>query len=476
MCYGYLVPDHAAQQKLEKLGFHPKAPRASFNDKGAKKHDSYGGAHVSLLKRRDYSQQQRAECLDQLTKAADKMKGWSLPVGKVRWHRGDKRKMGIKFESQTLAAAAVAAGWPSGVETTGYHAGFYTESIVKSKALEADTTGKREKMREVMEGARWGLILSIRKPGSGHAFVFDWSTFIPVSSGGGKKKKPTTGLSGNSTLWAKSKGVVVKKEHMFPDDADPKNIKGGRLVYQDKATQAANKLKDPDDRWRQKCCVATVLTSPFPLVVVNVHLVHNNDQHRKTQLANLLGWLNDHWRDMPTVLCGDFNAAVLHGAQALQKKLKKRGEYDAMIATLGGDDFALLPFVDDATGDDIPIDRPNAFPSTYQQKKSEQKTLDYAFARGIGGRVHVKDNARLSDHHALEIRLESGAGKPLITILSFNMVRTGSVCVLMYIHIFTKAQGYWWVSRRLPGQRGHVRTQPVSVRRSALRIPIYADN
>ena len=61
---------------------------------------------------------------------------------------------------------------------------------------------------------------------------------------------------------------------------------------------------------------------------------------------------------------------------------------------------------------------------TYEKKNENtgrisKKTLDYAFARGIRGKVKVLPNPKLSDHHALRIQLEP-APSGRFTVLSFN--------------------------------------------------------
>ena len=186
-------------------------------------------------------------------------------------------------------------------------------------------------------------------------------------------------MSGNATLWDQT---AVDVGTCAPDDKRGSGeLVGGRLVMKD-----------------SKCCVATLVTHPTTTVwVVNVHLVHDNQDERIEQLEKVLGWLEEHVHT-PTpaaavLLCGDFNAC--------QRTREYKKRIQPLLESFG---FDPLEFESAVGGVSCPI----TFPK-------HRKTLDYAFARNIGGTVTCLDNQRLSDHNGLRITLDGG-----LIVLCFN--------------------------------------------------------
>jgi hypothetical protein len=93
------------------------------------------------------------------------------------------------------------------------------------------------------------------------------------------------GVCGNATLWDSSRVTIA--------GSFPSSTMGNRLKH------------------HTKCCVATLVKSDLLSTytwVVNVHLVHNDQSERKTQLKKVLDWLNDRLARDAVLLCGDFNA------------------------------------------------------------------------------------------------------------------------------------------------------------------------
>ena len=76
--------------------------------------------------------------------------------------------------------------------------------------------------------------------------------------------------------------------------------------------------------------MATYVAKPFPLMVINVHLVHNDRMHRGKQLDKILSWLNDNWKSTPTDLCGDFNVDARAKPGKAGKPNPNFGEYEKM--------------------------------------------------------------------------------------------------------------------------------------------------
>tara|TARA_B110000208_G_scaffold24399_1_gene31301 strand:- start:127 stop:1185 length:1059 start_codon:yes stop_codon:yes gene_type:complete len=182
-------------------------------------------------------------------------------------------------------------------------------------------------------------------------------------------------MSGNATLWDQTAVDVVT---CAPDDTS--GI-GGRLVMKD-----------------SKCCVATLVTTrsthPTKVWVVNVHLVHNNQGKRKKQLEKALEWLKARGATAPAVICGDFNAC--------QRASEYTGTIQPLLKRYGFD-----PVEFDAAGGGA-----SHPPATFPR---DGRTLDYAFARNIGGTVTCLDNQGLSDHNGLRITLDGG-----LIVLCFN--------------------------------------------------------
>jgi hypothetical protein len=126
-CIGFLVPDYATQKQLEQHGFDLKAPLRSFRAEMTplEKNTYFGGAHVSILRRRKYTE----ECFNILKEIAKKFKSkWSLPHAK--FYHGPYQT-NIRFECQKLTQAALEAqklGWDE-VVLNQYHIGIYSDSL-----------------------------------------------------------------------------------------------------------------------------------------------------------------------------------------------------------------------------------------------------------------------------------------------------------------------------------------------------------
>lgn len=159
-CFGYLVPDREAQLALATLGFDPTAHQHRSGKR-------YGGAHVSVLCRRPYV---RDACRRELAAAAAALQEWVPPRLEIENNRQ------VVFHCPMLADASqagMAAGWPR-VNTHGWHVYFYMGGAG------ADAQ-KAAALRDCLQQARWGWVLSVSTAAADKTFTFDWDIFIPIT-------------------------------------------------------------------------------------------------------------------------------------------------------------------------------------------------------------------------------------------------------------------------------------------------------
>ena len=163
-CFGYLVPDREAQKALAALGFDPTAYQPSSGKR-------YGGAHVSVLQRRTYV---KDACRGELAAAAaalQALQGWVLPRLEIK---NDRQ---VVFHCPMLADASqagMAAGWPKVETDDDWHVYFYLGGAG------ADAQ-KAAALRNCLQQARWGWVLSVSTAAAGKTFTFDWDSFIPIA-------------------------------------------------------------------------------------------------------------------------------------------------------------------------------------------------------------------------------------------------------------------------------------------------------
>ncbi len=169
-CYGYFVPDREAQRQLAELGFDLDAPKRSWDTRQPA--TCFGGAHVSVLKRREFS----PDCLEQLRVAAGCTRHWRAPAMSLREGWQAKPQATVDFRCSQLRAAASAAkeaGWPD-VNQDKYHVGLYNSTLEQKLSPEYAAA-----MIDCLQHAGWGWVLSIDD--GNELFKFDWETFIPCT-------------------------------------------------------------------------------------------------------------------------------------------------------------------------------------------------------------------------------------------------------------------------------------------------------
>lgn len=175
MCITYLVPDKHTQIELKKYGFDITAPIISFkkNPTRKEKNTKFGGAHISILRRKKYT----SDCNKELKKLTEifKMqtdKNWSLP--QTSFIKRNNFQSNIIFNCDILAKTAIVANENHiPMIMNGFHIGLY------SSTLEHNHTPQQENdILNCLYKANWGFILSIDNGDTN--FKLDWNTFIPV--------------------------------------------------------------------------------------------------------------------------------------------------------------------------------------------------------------------------------------------------------------------------------------------------------
>ena len=172
-CFGYLVPDRKAQQALAALGFDPTACQHRSGKR-------FGGAHVSVLQRRPYV---KDECRRQLAAAAAVLQGWVPPRLEIDCCSRNEKNDRVVFRCPMLAAASKAgraAGWPGAspeVNMDDWHVYFYLGGAG------ADAK-KAAALRDCLQQAQWGWVLSVSTAAADKTFAFDWDSFIPIVTAG----------------------------------------------------------------------------------------------------------------------------------------------------------------------------------------------------------------------------------------------------------------------------------------------------